>query len=198
MTDYILGLVPYYGLPVLFFVVVIACLAVPLPSSILVLVCGGLAAAGDLTLWQVLAVAFAGFVVGDQIAYQIARKIGPPLLDGLRSRPRFAPLITRGQTLLDTNGTSAVLLSHTVLSPTCPYVSYICGAGGLRWRVYTVAAVIGAAIWACVYGLLGYVFAEQLAQVTSLIGDFLGVVTAAVLVAAFAFWLRRAWRNHRD
>ena len=48
MTDSVLALVPDYGIFLVFGVVLLACLAVPLPASVLVLTSGSFAAAGDL------------------------------------------------------------------------------------------------------------------------------------------------------
>ena len=42
MTDWLLALVPQYGLWLLFFVTLFSCLALPLPASIMMLTAGGL------------------------------------------------------------------------------------------------------------------------------------------------------------
>jgi len=48
MTDLILTLAADYGVPLLFSVTFLSCLALPVPSSLLMLASGGFAAAGDL------------------------------------------------------------------------------------------------------------------------------------------------------
>ena len=53
MTDLFLPLVADYGLYIVFGVVFLSCFAVPTPSSPVMLVAGGFAAAGDLLLWAV-------------------------------------------------------------------------------------------------------------------------------------------------
>ena len=60
MTDWLLALVPQYGLWLLFFVTLFSCLALPLPASIMMLTAGGFAAAGDFLLWQAVLAALAG------------------------------------------------------------------------------------------------------------------------------------------
>jgi membrane protein DedA with SNARE-associated domain len=60
------------------------------------------------------------------------------------------PVVDRSRSLLKKHGSLAVFLSHTVLSPTCPYISYLSGAGGLTWRSFTLAAVPGALVWTAV------------------------------------------------
>ena len=67
MTDWLLALVPQYGLWLLAVTTLLSCLALPLPASILMLSAGGFAASDDLILWEVVGAALAGAIAGDQI-----------------------------------------------------------------------------------------------------------------------------------
>ena len=67
MTEWLLELVPHYGTWLVAVVTFLSCLALPVPSSILMLAAGGFAASGDLMLWQVTGAALAGAILGDQI-----------------------------------------------------------------------------------------------------------------------------------
>jgi membrane protein DedA with SNARE-associated domain len=196
MTAAIIGLIPEYGLLLLFGVVSLACLAIPLPSSVLVLTSGAFAASDDLTLWQVFAVAFVAFFIGDQIAYGIASRHGHHILTWMRSKPRLVPVLEKSEALLHSKGHVAVLLSHTILSPTCPYISYLCGAGGMKWFKFTITAIIGAAVWTAAYVSLGFIFASQLSQVADILSNFFGIIFAGLLVVYCVIWLRRKWRAH--
>jgi len=91
----------------------------------------------------------------------------------------------------------AVILSHTVLSPTCAYVSYLCGAGGISWARYTAMAIPGALIWAVSYTALGYVFASQLDQLATSLSQFFGVILALCVVAGSVVLLIKRWRLHQ-
>jgi len=197
VTDTLIALVPDYGLYVLFATIVLACLAAPLPASMLLMVSGAFAASGDLVWWHVACVGFAAYVVGDQIAYWVASIFGSRLLGKLRQKPQFEPVIVKSEDLLARRGRVAVILSHTVLSPTCPYVSYLCGAGGMAWVRFTPAAAIGAAVWSGFYLVLGYAFATQIEQIATMIGNFFGVVMAGCAGLAALAWLRKSWENHQ-
>lgn len=196
MTEYFFELIPSYGSFVIFVVVLLACLAVPLPSSALVLASGGFAAAGDLSLASVFVVAFTAFVLGDQIAFGLARFFGPKLTSRLKRRPRFAKVLEKGERMVEQRGVIAVLLSHTILSPTCPYVSYVSGAGGMKWLPFTTTAILGSGIWTASYVALGYSFASQLTQITDILGQVF--ILAGALFALIVFWkiLRRRWEAH--
>ena len=195
MTETVLALIPDYGLLVLFVVIALACMAVPLPASVLTLTAGSFSAVGDLSLVLVLAVAFVAFAIGDQSAFWIAQRFGRVPIKRLATSRRFGPVICRSEALLQERGALAVFLSHTIFSPTCPYVTYLSGAGGLSWGRFTAVALPGAAMWVGAYAGLGFVFATQLEQIATLISNFLGVVLAAALVIGVLMVLRRRWKD---
>lgn len=197
MTETLLTLIPVYGLWLVFCVVALSCLAIPLPASAVVLAAGGFSAAKDLVLWQVVAAAFLGFALGDQIAFQIGRRYGTPLLARFRRLPRMARPMARAERLVSTRGAAAVFASRTVLSPLGPYMSYLSGAGGLPWQNYSTAAMPGAALWAVGYALLGYGAAHQLAQSTELLWNGLVALAALGSGAAAALWLAKAAKAYR-
>jgi membrane protein DedA with SNARE-associated domain len=196
MTEAILALVPDYGVFLVFVVVLLACLAVPLPASILVLTSGSFAAVGDLSIFTVFVAASVAYILGDQLAYGLARKLGPSVLGYFERSKHSAPVVEKSKELLQRRGAQAVLMSHTILSPTCPYISYLSGAGGLNWRSFTAAAIPGALIWTAMYVGLGYTFASQLDQVATILSNFFGVVLAGAVAAASVVLLLRRWQAH--
>ena len=198
MTDTLLALVPTYGSWLVLVALLLSCLALPVPSSILVMTAGGFAASGDLVLWQVQAMALAGFVVGDQIAYVLARTGGRSLITRLRCRPGADRLFCRAQMLLDRHGLLAVFLSRTIFSPLGPYLGYLSGSLGLPWLSFTLPAVAGALCWCAGYSLLGYAFATQIADIALMIGNAMGFLLGGLLVAATAWYLWRSWRAERE
>lgn len=198
MTETLLALVPTYGSWLVLVALLLSCLALPVPSSILVMTAGGFAASGDLVLWQVQAMALAGFIAGDQVAYALARTGGRPLITRFRQRPGVDRLFGRAQVLLDRHGLLAIFLSRTVFSPLGPYLGYLSGFLGLPWLSFTLAAVTGALCWCAGYSLLGYVFVTQIADIAVLIGNAMGFLLGGLLVAATAWYLWRSWRAERD
>ena len=197
MTEFALGLIPDYGLYVIFAVVFFACLAVPLPASVLVLAAGSFAAAGDLVLWQVMAVTCFAFVIGDQLAYSLAKVAAAKVLGFARRSSKVDALVSRGDDMLQRRGKVAVLLSHTIISPTCPYVSYLCGASQIPRALFSVYAAIGAVIWTLVYVGLGYIFSNQLTQVSLILSNFFGLVISVIVLWVSAAWLFRRWKEHQ-
>ena len=198
MTDTFLALIPDYGAYVVAAVVFLASLAVPLPASVLVLTAGSFVAAGDLSLIAVSFGVLAAFIIGDQVAFWIAARAGRPLIAHLRARPSFEPVLAKSEAMLERRGAMAVLMSHTIVSPTCPYITYLSGAGGLSWKQFTVAAIPGAVIWTAAYLGLGVIFAAQLEQVISVLSNFFGVVLAGCALLGLGVLLRKRWREHHQ
>lgn len=198
MTDTLLALVPVYGNWLVMVSVALSCLALPIPSSMLVMAAGGFAAAGDLVYWHLLAAALAGFVAGDQIAYHLARAGGAALIARLGRRPGPAAVLGGAQDLLDRRGLLAVFLSRTVLSPLGPYVGYLSGALGLDRSRFSAAAAAGAVTWCLAYSWLGYAFAERIAEIAALIANSVGLILALAATCGLAWWLRRGWRAQQQ
>jgi membrane-associated protein len=198
MTETLLALVPTYGVWLILVALPLSCLALPVPSSILVMTAGGFAAAGDMTLWQVQAAAFAGFIAGDQVTYGIARAGGTPLVARMKSRPKLGALFARAETMLQRKGAVAVFLSRTIFSPLGPYMGYLSGALKLPWVTFSGAAILGAACWSLGYSYLGYVFATQITQVASMIGNAIGFILAGAAAIGLIWYLARAWNLERS
>ena len=195
MTELILGLIPTYGVYIIAVVVMLACFGIPLPSSILVLTSGGLAAAGDLSIWSILAVTFVTFVVTDQIVFNSARFMGPSLLTKIRSRKRFAPLVDKSEALLEKHGLLAVFISRTVVSPVGPYVGYVSGALKMKWHSFSMVSAASAALWTLTYSMIGFLFATKLPEVSDLVASMLIVSVATLCAICFAIWVALAWRR---
>ena len=89
----------------------------------------------------------------------------------------------------------AVFLSHTVLSPLGPYVTYLAGATGMRWSHFTIVASVGAALWTSAYVLLGFFAAGQLPTLNQVVIDFLisGFAFGAFLFGLILLTVR--WRH---
>ena len=197
MTETLLALVPTYGIWLVMAAVALSCLALPVPASILVMAGGGFAAAGDLVYWQLVLAAWAGFVVGDQVVYGLARRGGPALVARLERRPHAASALRSAGALLERFGAAAVFLSRTVLSPVGPYVSFLAGALRLGRLRYGAAAGLGALCWAVAYSALGHAFASRIAEIAPLIADSIGLVVAGSAAAGLLWWLAHGWRASR-
>ena len=195
MTDYLLALVPDYGLYIVTGIVFIAAMGIPLPASVIALTSGGLAATGDFALSEVLLATLAAYVVGDQCAYTLGRLAKPQWLARFRASRRIGPLVQRSETFYEKNGLLAILLSRTVLSSIGPYIAYFCGIKRMKRVHFTAMALVGSMIWTTTYVMLGYTFAGNLPQISTLAISFMVTGAALLLTLGFAVKLILAWRR---
>lgn len=190
MTEIVFGLVSTYGVYIIFVAAFLSCLAIPIPTSLLMLTGGAFVASGDLTFWTVGLTAYAGAVLGDQAGYFIGRTGGAALMTRLARAPSRAAALDRARGLVDAKGGMGVFLSTWLVAPLGPWVNFVAGATGLPWRQFTVADVLGEFVWVTVYVGLGYVFMENVATVAEIMGDVIGLVVSLTVVAGAAVWLR--------
>jgi membrane protein DedA with SNARE-associated domain len=198
MNDALLALVPDWGLWLVFAATLLSCLALPVPSSLIMLGAGGFAASGDLPLWGVMATAYLGAVLGDQAGYSIGHAGGVPLLTRIGRDPRRQALIDRARAAMDRHGGTGVFLSRWLFSPLGPYVNLIAGATTFNRRRFTVAGAAGEAVWVTIYVGLGWAFADNIVAIGALLGDLFGVLAGAAVTLMLALWLHNAARDRRE
>jgi membrane protein DedA with SNARE-associated domain len=189
MTDLILSLVADYGVPLLFGVTFLSCLALPVPSSLLMLASGGFAAAGDLSLAAVAAAAFCGAVIGDNLGYWIARRFGPRLTAWLATRPRRAAMRDKSQAFMHKWGGSSVFFSCWLVAPLGPYVNYVSGLTSFSWPRFALWGMAGEVVWVGLYVGLGYLFADNISAISQLLSSLSGFLVASVVAIGLGFWL---------
>ena len=189
MTDWLLGLVPQYGLWLLAATTFLSCLALPLPASVLMLTAGGFAVAGDLVLWQAFAAAAAGGIAGDQLGYWAGRGFGATVVSRLRKDAGRDRLLAKADGLMARRGVMAVFLTRWLLSPLGPYVNLIAGSARYGWGRFTAAGVAGESVWAGLYVGAGFAFGGNIAAASNAIGSLLGMIGGAGAVVALGYWL---------
>jgi membrane-associated protein len=190
MTDWLLALVPSYGLWLLAAVTFCSCLALPIPASILMLAAGGFVAAGDLELFATLGAAAAGGIAGDQLGFWAGRWLGAPVLARLRRDPAREKLLGRAVAMMDQRGAIGVFLTRWLFSPLGPWVNLTAGSTGFGWRRFTLAGIAGEAVWAGLYVGMGYGFAGNIEAASELLGSVLGFLAAGAVMIGLGLWLR--------
>lgn len=197
MSELALVLVADYGVTVLFLVTFLSCLALPVPSSLVMLAAGGFAATEDLVLIEAGLAAYAGAVLGDNLGYWIARGLGTRLGDWLSARPGRARLRSRAEAFMTRWGGSSVFFSCWLVAPLGPYVNYVSGLTRFGWWRFALWGAAGEIVWVGLYVGLGYIFADQITNVADVAGNLSGFLAAGVLAAGLGVWLWRASHKHQ-
>jgi len=197
MSETVFSLITAYGPWVIFLSAFLSCLALPIPTSLMMLTGGAFVAVGDLEIADVALAAFLGAVFGDQTGWLLGRYGGTPVFTWLARAPSRAAVLEKARHLVDRRGGIGVFLSTWAVAPLGLWVNFIAGAAGLSWLRFTVADVLGETVWVVVYVGLGYTFAANIAAVAEIAGNIVGLTAALAVCAAMIFWIRGVLRHQR-
>lgn len=197
MSETIFALVSSYGVAAIFASAFLSCLALPIPTSLMMLSGGAFVTIGDMALWQVVSAAFAGAVLGDQAGYLIGRFGGAPLVERIARSPSRQAVLGRARALVDRRGALGVFFSTWLVAPLGPWVNFIAGTTGLNWLRFTFWDVLGEAVWVTAYVGLGMVFASQIEMVAGILGNAVGLLAALAVGAAMLVWIAGAMKRQR-
>ncbi len=190
-----LALVPDWGALIVGLANLLACMALPIPASLVMLAAGAFIATGDLVPENVWVAAILGAILGDQIGYAIGRLGLTRLAGRFASHRRAARLGHRAARWLDRRRIPALFLSRWAVSALGPYINLAAGAARMRWLDFTLPAVAGELVWCTIYLGLGWGFARDI----EFIGEVLGNLAFAASAGVVAFLLGRALlRRGRD
>lgn len=195
MTEWMASQLAVWGTPLLFIATFLSCLAVPVPTSLMMLTAGAFAAAGDLALMWIAISAYVGAILGDQTGFMVGRYGGPRLLAHLEKRPKRAALVKQARDLTDKHGGLGVFLSRWLFSPLGPYANLAGGLVGMSRLRFSLWGAAGEAVWVTLYIGLGYAFADQIAATAQLASDLSGLLAAAAVALGMGLWLRKLWRG---
>lgn len=194
MTEDLLALVADWGAVVVLVATFLSCLALPAPSSLVMLAAGAFVGSGDLSGPVVVAAAFGGAIAGDQLGWWVGRLAGARALPRLTARPGPRRMLTQARAALDARGWVTVYLTRWLFSPLGPYVNLLAGAAGMGWWRFTLADLAGEATWVAVYVGLGWAFAGQVAALGATLGNLTGALTAGIVAILLGRMLMRRRR----
>ena len=144
-----------------------------------VLIMAGFAAhQGHLSLPLVIAAAFAGSLIGDQLAFFAGRRYGA------RVRERFSGMrsgIDRARTLLDRHGTP-LLIGFRFIYGIRTVTPLAAGMSGVGPAHFLVLNVLGAALWAVSVGAAGYAFGHGLQLILNRVHHVEGHVLIGIAI----------------
>ncbi|PLL13481.1 DedA family protein [Tabrizicola sp. TH137] len=195
MTETLLALVPTWGALLIALTNFLACLALPIPASLVMLAAGAFAAAGDLSALPLWLGAMAGAALGDQSGYWLGRTFGPRLIERLQRRRRTAALVDRAVTWLEQRRLPAIFLSRWLVSALCPYVNFSAGAARINWAGFTLPAMAGTCVWVSLYIGLGYTFSSDIQELGAVLGNLAAAIASAVVAMILG---RILWRNAQE
>lgn len=187
ITDQLLGALLVYGLPVLFGVILICSLGVPFPISLMLVAAGSFVEQGEMKLWQVIAVASAAAVLGDQIAYGLSRWGGRRLINRISRRVGAESKLKQAEALTKRWSGLGIFLSRWFITALGPWVNVVSGIAAYPWRRFLLWDLLGEALWVILYVGIGYAFSNRVQAIAEILGN-LTWVTVGLIVTVILGW----------
>jgi membrane protein DedA with SNARE-associated domain len=181
ITDQVLAALLVYGLPVLFGVILICSVGVPFPISLMLVAAGSFVEQGEMKLWQVIAVASVGAVLGDQIAYGLSRWGGRRLINRLSRKIGGEAKIKQAEALTKRWSGAGIFLSRWLITALGPWVNVASGIAAYPWRRFLFWDVLGEVLWVILYVGIGYAFSNRVQAIAEILGNLSWVIVGLIV-----------------
>jgi membrane protein DedA with SNARE-associated domain len=194
MNHFIQGHIDSAGLWLVFLLVMLESAGIPLPGETALITAGLLAARGHFEIAEVIAVAAAAAIVGDNCGYWVGRTWGRQLLTRWRRLERFSKrVLPPSERFFARHGGKTVFIARfvAVLRVTA---AWLAGVNHMTWWRFLFWNAAGGVLWATGVGLLAYYAGKAAADAFSRYGLFGAAAIIAVLVLLLVglhVWRRR-------
>src|SRR5438093_5229631 len=151
------SLVQDYGLVILFVLIAMESAGVPLPGETALITAGVLAARGHMDIVEVIVVAAAAAIIGDNVGYWVGRLGGRRLLERWKPLERHASrVLPWSERFFKRHGPKTSFLGRfiAVLRVTA---AWLAGISKMHWWLFFAWNAPGGICWAFAVGLLAYV-----------------------------------------
>ena len=186
-----------HGALIVFVITLAARVGAPVPAAPLLVVAGGVAMAGQISLTVCLVASVIANVLGDAVWYQAGRWRGHRVMK-LLCRISLSPdtCVRQSEGILSKWGGSS-LIAAKFLPGISVVAAPMAGALGMSWKRFLSYDVGASLIWTLVFLAVGVVFAGQIVLVLDFMTQF-GTIAAVAIAIALATmiivrYLRRRW-----
>ena len=191
------SLVHHYGLIALFLIVMFESGGVPLPGETALVAAGVFASRGELNIVEVIVVAAAAAIIGDNLGYWIGRTGGRKLVERSKFLSRWMErVLPWAEGFFHRHGAKTIFIGRffSVLRVTAAWMA---GVSRMQWLKFLAWNAAGGICWAALVGLVAYYLGHAAGDAISrygLIGGVALVVLAALALVGFHFWKKRLLR----
>jgi len=186
-----------HGLLLVFVITLAARVGVPVPAAPLLVVAGGLAAAGTMSISAALAVAILANVLGDGVWFQAGRLYGHRVMK-LLCRISLSPdsCVRQSESLIARWGGSSLVAAKFLpgISVVAAPMAGALGMSATRFLAFDVAA---GALWSGLFLGLGMLLSDQIQDVLDALASAGIYAVLALLLIVAGLVLRRWWKRRQ-
>jgi membrane protein DedA with SNARE-associated domain len=181
------------GLGLLFVLIMLESAGIPLPGETALIAAGLLAAKGRYEIWQVIVIAAAAAIIGDNLGYWAARHYGLRLVDRWPRLKKYSDrALPPAERFFKAHGGKTIFIGRfvAILRFTA---ALLAGATRMPWWKFFFWNAAGGICWATGVGLLAYYGGKAAAEAF----DTYGLIGAGAIIGLIAVALVSAhvWRK---
>jgi len=166
-----------------------------LPGGSLTLIAFGSLSGNITALIFVIIISFIAAVLGDILAYELARKLSDDFRNKLRKFSFFMNNELKAKNLLNKYEFPIIFFTRFALISLCVVVSYVSGFEKINRRKFILAVITGEILYAIIYPLIGFIAGEVFSSILSTINDVIIVILLVALIFYFARFLIKRRRK---
>lgn len=186
--------VKQYGYAAVFLLIMLEDFGVPVPGETALVIGAGAAAAGDLSIWGVVAAALAGAIIGDNIGYLIGHFAGRRVVVRVGSRVGLThERLGYAEDFFDRYG-DGIIIGARFIEILRQLNGIVAGVLGMHWARFLAYNALGAALWVGVWSAVGFYAGEHVHQIHAFMTRFTWAIALTLtvgLAVAYVIWRRR-------
>jgi membrane protein DedA with SNARE-associated domain len=192
MLETITHLVTNFGYIIVAVFILLECAGFPVPGETALLVAAGFAGAGKLSISVVIIIAASAAILGDAGGYWLGRLLGRGFVERFG---RYVGLSEKKMKILEgffvRHGAVTVFFGRFV-GVLRTYSALFAGISKMPYVTFTIFNALGGMVWATIFGIIGYLFGQNLDEVEHLVRVFgWGALLGLAMIAAV--WYLRRW-----
>ncbi len=160
-----------------------------LPGDSLLFTAGFLASQGYLNIAALMAVTFAGAVLGDSVGYSFGKKVGPKIFKRDDSLLFNKAHLLRAKAFYERYGGTAIILARFI--PVIrTFAPILAGVGEMRYPVFLFYNVVGGTFWAVGLTALGYWLGRLIPDIDKYLLPIIFLIILISFIPPLAHFLR--------
>jgi membrane protein DedA with SNARE-associated domain len=196
MLHWVRHLIENYGYAIVVVLVLAEGVGLPLPGETALITAAAVAAQSHrLNIVGVLIASFVGAAGGGVGGYWIGKSGGLPFL---KKHGRFIGIteqrITRARKYFTKHGPKAVFFARFIAILRM-FAGLLAGVTKMRFWVFFLWNALGALVWSMLFGVLGYVFGDNLPKLEHLVGRTSLIAFVVVALVAIIVWHHRSSKS---
>ena len=174
------------SLAVLFFWVFLSSFGIP--GGLVAMISSGALANNLSNLINIILVSAIAAILGDILAYELARKFSLPISKKIRKFKFFINHEIQAREYLCKYEFFTVFITRFLLTGLCAVTSYISGFEKLNRKKYILAVITGEVLYALIYTAAGFAFKLAWNDLVNIINDFI-ILTILIAITLLLIWI---------